>query len=400
MNAVTCPQCGASLEFERIESATVKCHYCNSLVIVPAELRSTLPAAPRTEPLTSYNSEPPPVNKIIPAIVVLILVAIGIGLLFSGSSNTNRETVGAYVPYKPRLVPTPTPAPKPEGYTVAFTFGSEGTGPGFFKDEMSVAVDGAGRIYVSDETRRVQRFDASGHFIDTWNIPTQTKWYTKLRGGPRKLLANSNSGYLYAVLAGVVMKFDAATGEVLGAANGTDYIHDAALMPDGGMLIVSQKGNDDELVLLGGDGRAARRTHRFVSSLLDKQLEVEALRVAADGTGNTFALYALGGVNGEHWYDNEDLAVFKFSPEGRYVSRFGGGGNEAGQFGVPSALAVDNQSRVYVCDPFNRIHVYAADGRYIQTLKAPHSIEALTFDSRNNLYVAGSNKVSKLLLDK
>jgi hypothetical protein len=200
--------------------------------------------------------------------------------------------------------------------------------------------------------------------------------------------------------AAVRTKLDGATGEVLGAARGTDYIHDAALLPDGGMFIVSQKGNDDELVLLGGDGRAARRTHRFITSLLDKELEVEALRVAADGTGQAFALYAIGGVSGEHWYDNEDLAVFKFSPEGKYVSRFGGGGHEPGQFGVPSGLAVDNQSRVYVCEPFDKIHVYAADGRFLQTLKAPHSDEAMAFDSQNNFYVAGGSKVSKLVLDR
>lgn len=393
MNAFTCPQCGASLEYEWITSVTVKCHYCNSMVIVPAELRPASPPRPALQPPAPYGGVQP--NKIIAAIVVLFVLAGGVGLLLSRSSNEHRAVV-SIPPYTPRLVPTPTP--KPDGYTVGFTFGSEGTDPGFFKDEMEVAVDGAGRIYVSDETRRVQRFDPSGQFINTWNIPTQTKWYARLKEGPHKLLAN-NSGNLYAVMAGVVLKFEGETGAALGAAHGSDYIHDAALLPDGGILIVSQKGRDDELVLLGGDGRAARRTHRFVSSLLDKQLEVGALRVAADGTGNAFALYALGGASGEHWYDDEDLAVFKFSPEGRYVSRFGGGGHEPGQFGVPSAIAVDNRGRVYVCEPFDKIHVYAADGRFLKMLKTPHAVEALTFDAQNNLYVAGGHKVSKLLLD-
>jgi DNA-directed RNA polymerase subunit RPC12/RpoP len=402
MNAFTCPQCGASLEFERINSPTIQCRYCNSLVIVPAELRPVLP--PRTEPLTSYRGEP--TNKLIPALIVVAVLVGGIGILVAvfsrssntnGSSNTNR-TVSALPPYTPRLAPTPTPAPKSDGYTVAFTFGSEGTGPSFFKDEMCVAVDGSGLIYISDETRRVQVFDSSGQFLKTWNIPTQTKWYARLKDGPRKLMANS-SGDLFAVLAGVVLKLDGATGEALGAAHGSDYIHDAALLPDSSLVIMSQKGDDDELVLIGSDGRAAHRTHRFVSSLLDKQLEVGALRVAVDGTGETFALYALGGVNGEHWYDDEDLAVFKFSPEGKYVSRFGGGGHEPGQFGVPSGLAVDNLSRVYVREMFDKIHVYAADGRFLKTLKAPHAVEAMTFDSQNNLYVAGNHKVSKLLLD-
>jgi hypothetical protein len=301
--------------------------------------------------------------------------------------------------YTPRLAPTPRPTPGPDGYTVAYTFGSQGTGPGFFKRGMGVAVDGAGSVYVSDETRRVQRFDPSGQFINTWNVPAETKWYAKLREGPRKLLADS-SGDVYAVVAGVVLKLDGATGEVLGAAHGSDYVRDATLLPDGGMLIVSQKGRDDELVMLGGDGRAARRTHRFVSSQLDKQLEVEALRVAADGTGETFALYAIGGVQGEHYYDDEDTAVFKFAPDGKYVARFGGEGHEPGQYGPPTMIAVDNQSRVYVGESFDKIHVYAPDGRFLKTLKAPHAVEAMTFDAQNNLYVAGGNKVSKLVLDK
>lgn len=399
MNVFNCPQCGASLEFERIASATVECRYCNSIVVVPAELRPA-PPQPAPQPKTSYDAGAQS-NKVVQSLVAAA-VLIGAVILFVAvfTRTSNKPRAGGTVPtYTPRLVPTPGPRPKPDGYTVALTFGSEGTGPGFFKDEMGVAVDGAGRIYVSDETRRVQRFDPSGKFLNTWSVPAETKWYEKLKEGPRKLLAGT-SGDVYAVAGGVVLKFDGESGEVLGAAHGTDYVHDAALLADGGMLIVSQKGRDDELVRLGGDGRAARRTHRFVSSLLDKRLEVEALRVAADGTGETFALYAIGGVSGEHYYDDGDTAVFKFSPDGKYVSRFGGEGREPGQYGPPTMIAVDNEGRVYVCESFDKIHVYAADGRFIRTLKAPHSVEALAFDSQNNLYVAGGNKVSKLVLDR
>jgi hypothetical protein len=401
VDAFNCPQCGASLEYERIMSATVRCHYCNSLVVVPAELRPAPPTPPRPEQQlrVSFSGRRP--NTILSSLVLAAIVTVALVLfIFALSRSSNKpRAVGATATYTPYRAPTPTPTPKPDGYTVAYTFGSEGTGPGFFKDEMCVGVDGAGRIYVSDETRRVQRFDASGKFLDTWNIPVETKWYNNLKQGPHKLLVNS-SGDVYAVLAGVVLKLDGATGEPLGAAHGTDYVHDATLLPDGGMLLVSEKGRDDELVMLGGDGRAAHRTHRFVSSQLDKQLEVEALRVAADGTGNTFAVYAIGGVNGEHSYDDEDTAVFKFTSDGKYVTRFGGEGRAPGQYGPPTMIAVDNQSRVYVCESFDKIHVFAADGRFIRTLRTPHTVEALAFDAQNNLYIAGGNKVSKLVLDK
>lgn len=399
MKVFNCPQCAATLEFERIDAPLVRCQFCNSLVVVPPELRP--PPPPQEELKTSYGVEEAAPKKMAFAIVALLLVAGGIGLLIatnrsSNTTNTNRAT---FVPpsYPPRT--TPTPRPKPDGYTVTYTFGGEGTGPGLFKDSLGVAVDGEGHVYVSDDTRRVQRFDPSGKFLNTWNIPTETKWYRKLRGGPDKLLVN-NANQLYAVLAGVILKLNGETGEVLGAGHGSDYIHDAAVVPGGGLLIVSQKGDDDELVLMGTDGRAARRTHSFVSSQLDKKLEVAALRVAAGPGGEVYSLYAIGGVAGEHWYDDEDIAVFRFSPEGKYLAQFGGQGREPGQYGPPSALATDMLGRVYVSESFDKIHVYEPDGRFVRTLKTPHAADALTFDAQNNLYIAGSHKVSKLVLDK
>lgn len=405
MKVFNCPQCAATLEFERIESALVRCQYCNSLVVVPAELRpASVPPTPPTPEGPRLNfGEPDQPKKVAIAVVALILATAGLGLIITRNISSKRAggPPGINATRTPLRPPTPTPTPKPDGYTVAYTFGGEGTGPGLFKDSLGVAVDGEGRVYVSDDTRRVQRFDPAGKFLNTWDIPLETKWYRKLRGGPQKILATP-SGEVYAVLAGVVMKFNGETGEVLGAAHGSDYIHDAALVPPigAGLLIVSQKGEDDELVLLGIDGRAARRTHRFVSSQLDKRLEVEALRVAAGAGGEVYSLYAIGGVEGEHYYDDEDIAVFRFSPEGKYLARFGGQGQGAGQYGPPSALAADARGRVYVCETFDKIHVYEPDGRFVRTLKAPHGVDALTFDAQGNLYVAGGHQVSKLILDK
>lgn len=400
MKVFNCPQCAATLEFERIDAPLVRCQFCNSQVVVPPELRPPLPP-PTREPQLNFG-EPDQPKKVAIAIIALLVVTAGIGLLIVRNMRSNRVgLVNVNTTRTPWRTPTPTPTPKPDGYTVAYTFGGEGTGPGLFKDSLGVAVDTSGDIYVSDETRRVQRFDRAGQFLNTWSIPVETKWYRKLRGGPLKILATS-SGDVYAVLAGVVMKFKGGTGEVLGATHGSDYIHDAALVPPAGfdMLIVSQKGNDDELVLMDMEGRAARRTHRFVSSQLDKRIEVEALRVAAGPGGEVFALYAIGGVAGEHWYDDDDIAVFRFSPEGKYLARFGGQGSGPGQYGPPSALAADTRGRVYVCESFDKVHVYEPDGRFVRTLKVPHAADALAFDAQNNLYIAGGHKVSKLILDK
>ena len=396
MKVFNCPQCAATLEVEHLDKTWVRCQFCDSRVVVPPELRP-----PPREPQTTFGGGARPKGTR-PKNVALGLAA-ALAVIISTNRPSNRNEPPRFgISATPRPSPSPTPTPNPDGYAVAYTIGGEGTGPGLFKDSLGVTVDAEGRVYVSDETRRVQRFDASGKFLDTWSIPVETKWYRKLRGGPRKIIVNERNE-IYAVLAGVILRLAGETGEVLGAAHGSDYIHDAALVPGGGgLLVVSQKGGDDELVLIGGDGRAARRTHRFVSSQLDTRLEVRALRVAAGAGGETFALYCIGGVSGMFGYDDEDIAVHRFSPEGKYVARFGGGGRvrEGGQFGPPSAIAADPLGRVYVCERFNTIHVYEPDGRFVRTLKSPHAVEALTFDAQNNLYVAGGKRVSKLLLDR
>ena len=99
-------------------------------------------------------------------------------------------------------------------------------------------------------------------------------------------------------------------------------------------------------------------------------------------------------------FSGKSDVVFRFSPEGKYLARFGGQGREPGQYGPPSAIASDPRGRVYVCESFDKIHVYEPDGRFVRTLKIPHAAEALTFDAQNDLYIAGGHKVSKLVLDK
>jgi len=400
LKAFSCPQCAATLEFERIDKSWVRCQFCNSLVVVPAELRPP-PPQPKPEPKTTFGGGPQSKNVALGIGVALAALAVVLVAVIAANRPSKEGGSVANTSATPWRFPTPTPrpSPRPEGFEVAYTIGGEGTGPGLFKDSMGVTVDAQGRVYVSDETRRVQRFDPSGKFLNTWSIPTETKWYRKLRGGPTKIIVNERDE-VYAVLSGVILKLAGETGEVLGAAHGSDYIHDAALSPGRGLLVVSQKGDDDELVLIGGDKRAAWRVHRFVSTQLDKKLEVEALRVAAGAGGEVYSLYAIGGVAGEHWYDDEDIAVFRFSDEGKYLARFGGQGREPGQYGPPSALATDPRGRVYVCESFDRVHVYEPDGRFVRTLKIPHAADALAFDAQGDLYIAGSHRVSKLVLDK
>lgn len=89
-------------------------------------------------------------------------------------------------------------------------------------------------------------------------------------------------------------------------------------------------------------------------------------------------------------------AVFRFSPEGKFVNRFGSDGDGKGQFRAPNAIAVDGQSRVYVSD-IRGIQVFDADGRYLASIGVPNSgvVFGMVFDDQNALYVVANN--SKVL---
>ena len=78
-----------------------------------------------------------------------------------------------------------------------------------FTDARSIAVDGAGRIYVGEYTGgRIQVFDPAGKFVNQWSIGDRK---TILRG-----LAADRKGTVYAVHGGGINRYHGETGEKLG----------------------------------------------------------------------------------------------------------------------------------------------------------------------------------------
>ena len=100
------------------------------------------------------------------------------------------------------------------------TWGNKGPLPGEFNTPHSIAVDGAGNVYVSDrENNRIQIFDANGKFLRMWThlgatqnlfiTPSDEMWIITHR--------NNIENITYDTLAGRIMKIDLATGRILGA---------------------------------------------------------------------------------------------------------------------------------------------------------------------------------------
>ena len=111
------------------------------------------------------------------------------------------------------------------------------------------------------------------------------------------------------------------------------------------------------------------------------------MRVAMDGLGN---IYALGTFNN---------GVFKFGPDGRFLTRFGSQGQQPGQISAADAIAVDGKGRVFVSDS-KGIQVFAPDGRYLAVFKPDGVASGMVFNDKNELLVVARTKVIKYALNE
>jgi DNA-binding beta-propeller fold protein YncE len=371
-----CPKCGAPVNYVRNEmlgaqQGTIRCDYCHSSLIAPDESHGQ-PAriVPITIDLRNLSSRK--VTKWIWVLVAIPLFGILMGVL---------AMLGALAPvfYSiSRTAKQPTDSPTKvanNGFAdTVLKFGSEGIGPGMFKDARSIAVDGAGRIYVGEYTGgRIQVFDPAGKFITQWSIGDRK---TLLRG-----LAADRKGIVYVVTGGNIRRYEGETGSLLGqvAYEERSGFDDVAVAADGG-LVAAWYINRDDIVRFDSNGNVVRTIREAISSASgDSELNT---RVAIDGMGN---IYALGTFNS---------AIFKFTPEGKFVNRFSGPGDQPGQLRAASSIAVDGKGRIYACD-VKGIQVFDSDGRYLTVFKPDVSSFGMVFNDKNELFVVARKQVIK-----
>ncbi len=262
--------------------------------------------------------------------------------------------------------------PGVSGYaTQELAFGGEGSGPGLFSDVRALAVAPvSGNIYAANYgDGRVQAFDPQGKFITQWLIKKGvTDPYIQDMAADRQ-------GNVYVVVLGKIMKFD-GKGKLLATFEPPNMGHyeSIALTASGAIVAVSW---GEDIVKLTADGKVKETFPKVVSSV-SEDAELGS-KVAVDGLGN---LYVLGTFNN---------AVFIYDAEGKYISRFGSAGDEAGQFRAPGALAVDGKGRIFVSDA-KGVQVFSNDGRYIDVIKVQYYAYGLAFDDQGNLYVTTNQK--------
>lgn len=380
-----CPKCGGPVTYERNEmpgspEPKIKCNYCGSTLIGPDEAHGQ-PARVVHIDLRSITRSKSSrliwVLVAIPVVIGLVIVLAMVGILapvfYSISRTVSRDS-------NPPTISRPLRSddkPADNFAKVVLKFGEEGIGPGMFKDARSIAVDGAGRIYVGEYTGgRIQVFDPSGKFITQWSVGDRK---TILRG-----LAADRKGTVYVVEGGKIHRYQGESGTQVGDLTYDDGsgFDDATVGADGSVVAAWYR-NRDDIVRFNANGDVTKTIRAAISGASgDSELNT---RVAVDGLGN---IYALGHFNG---------AVFKFTPEGKFVNQFGGKGEQPGQFLAPQAIAVDGKGRVFVSD-IKGVQMFDGNGRYLRTFQSEGGGAGMVFNDNNELFVVGRTRVIKYAL--
>ena len=278
-------------------------------------------------------------------------------------------------------------------YQFVTKWGYRGFTDGLFKGPASIAVDGAGDVYVVDNgNHRVQKFDEAGNFITKWGqfgagdgmfqyphaiaighdgavfvidarglVQTFTStgtFVSKWESGagnlsyPAEGLAVDRAGYVYVgdTYSDRVLKFT-PTGSLVtswgtyGWGDGQMVRpHDIAVGSDGTVFVLDT--NNLRIQTFTTDG-----TYVSQWSTWDVGGNYQYLYgIAVDGTGN---VYVTG--------DCEQ--VLKFTSTGTFVTTWGSRGTGDGQFEVPLGIAVSSTGTVYVADTQNhRIQAFSRQG--------------------------------------
>ena len=373
-----CPKCGAPVTFQPPTDFSqtrprVRCDYCHSQLIAPDELAGQPARIVRIQFGSGSGGKARKwlwVLIAIPVIGGIFAVLIAVGVLAPAFYSVSRAVKETTTPARPN---TPTKEKANSFANVLLTFGSEGIGPGMFTDARSIGVDGAGKIYVGEYTGgRIQVFEPEGKFLTQWSIGDRK---TILRG-----LAVDRKGTVYAAHGGKIVRYAGETGEKLGELtyerSGADDVTSAA---DGGLVAVWHS-NRDDLVVFDANGKVVRSVPAAISSASgDSEL---SMRVAVDGAGY---IYALGRFNN---------GVFKFGRDGKFMNRFGSGGDQPGQLRAPYSIAVDGYGRVYVGD-IKGIQVFDANGRYLNILEQKGMAFGMVLNDKNELFVVARDRVIK-----
>ncbi|MBN1620104.1 hypothetical protein JW890_05230 [candidate division WOR-3 bacterium] len=368
-NVFQCPNCGGPLDPDKAKGK-YSCPYCRTLLDIKSsnhydEPRISINSKAIKESVYSFstvNTEPVKNTAAIFAVIGFVLVGILAGGVFL-LINTVKTTL---------------PIIGNNEIQKVFELGSKGTGPGYFDDVRYVETTNNGLILTCEyENGRIQVFDSSGNYIRQWTI--RRKSYVQS-------IAADSRGRLYAVCQGGVYIFDVRDGSFVDSIPkslvSAFCYEEIAISPSDGSIYLLY--DHDNLAKLDKDFSVIWTIEEVISSNSDDS-ELQC-NIALDGAGY---VYILGVFN---------KSVFKFSPEGKFLTRIGSEGDGPGSLGLgASDVAADNQSNIYISD-FDGIEVFNSNGKFLTQLSVERPTYGLFIDKDNMLYTANYNKISKYAL--
>ncbi|NJN98469.1 MAG: hypothetical protein HC875_32465 [Anaerolineales bacterium] len=282
-----CPNCNGPLDYQG-DGLTVECPFCGSSVVVPESLRPPEPGSLNNVVIITTDrpakaARPAAKNTSGGWIVGLLLIGL-IGIIaFFVTLGPDGTPLGALFP--PTATPTPTLTPSPTPFApLVLSFGQKGSGPGFFADPRTLAVDTAGRIFVGDYLPgRIQAFAADGTFLWQQTIPTDNDTVGDL--------AADGPGQLYAVVGRDLYVYRADSGEPVAqwttAPEHIGYYRAIAVTPKNEVVAVQER----ELVKLDRQGQLLLHLGGVEIDFLDQiglSDAVDLVDMAVDGAGDIY----------------------------------------------------------------------------------------------------------------
>src|SRR3954454_13010063 len=260
-------------------------------------------------------------------------------------------------------------------------FGSSGQGNGQFlgyPTYLDVAPDGA--VWIAEDGARVQKFSPDGQYLTQVQVG-------RFRVGP---VATDGAGNLYVGNRDdyVVQKFDPSGSPLatIGTGNGSG----PGQFQDICGMDVDAAGN-----VYVSDGRVgycdtAPRIQKFdAGGTLVKEIKLTG-KSDPDGVGD-IAVAGDGSIyvaDPTHFGKSE---IFKLSPDGALIGRFGSRGSGPAQFaeGGPYSIALAPDGTLYVSDQGNqRIQHLSADGGFLNQFGAATSFHGVGVGPNGDVWVA------------
>jgi tripartite motif-containing protein 71 len=237
--------------------------------------------------------------------------------------------------------------------TLAFAFGSSGTGNGQFTSPRGIAIDSKGNAFIADYSSstlaRIEQFNSKGEYLSQFGSWGTGNGQFKSLGG----IAIDSEDNLYLLDVGNrrVEKFN----------NKGEYLSQFKILqsfePSG--IALSGKGN---LWVLDAEEGPLKytTTGQFLGQASsegtgDGKYNVPREGIAADADGNIWIT------------DTNNGRIEKFSPKGEFLAKFGALGTGDGQFKAPRGIAIDPKGVLWVADTANsRIEEVFGEGEYVE----------------------------------